>query len=305
MVVDLASDVALARDLAAGGVFVPGCDVGLDEECELIVRAGNDELVLAGHIVWVDERGAGIQILGCDPELKQRLQALADAAADGAVSLPRTASVERGAEATARAVAEHADGDWSEEWGVDDSAGDGDAAPIDEAEPPPDGEVAAVDEAAADGQPPPFDEAVAAGTDAPRRKPGLNAQQRLRNLTLAQQVKLAHSGEMTVRIALERMYHKDVWEPLLRNPRITGPEVARIARMGSLPRVLLEIIVNNGAWVQVPEVRRALLQNPRLGVDQILRILRLLPKHELKLAAMQTAYPHAVRDAARKMIRDD
>jgi hypothetical protein len=109
---------------------------------------------------------------------------------------------------------------------------------------------------------------------------------------------------MSVRIALERMYHKDVWEPLLRNPRITGPEVARIARMGSLPRVLVEIIVNNGAWLQVPEVRRALLSNPRLSTDQILRVLRLLPRHELKLAAVQTAYPHAVRDAARKLIRD-
>ena len=62
--------------------------------------------------------------------------------------------------------------------------------------------------------------------------------------------------------------------------------------MGALPRPLLEIIVGNGAWLQIPEVRRALLSNPRLGTDQITRVLRLMPKHELKLAAMQTAYPH-------------
>ena len=138
----------------------------------------------------------------------------------------------------------------------------------------------------------------------PGRKIPRNVHERLRNLTLVQQLKIAHTGEQPERIVLERMYGKNVWEALLRNPRLTGPEVARIARMGNLPRPLIETIVGNGAWLQIPEVRRALLSNPRLAIDQALRILRLLPKHELKLAAQQTAYPHAVRDAARRMLRD-
>jgi hypothetical protein len=129
-------------------------------------------------------------------------------------------------------------------------------------------------------------------------------QERLRGLTLVQQVKLAHHGEVQERILLERMYGKHVWDALLHNPRLTGPEVARIARMGTLPRTQLELILNNGGWLQIPEVRRALLTNPRLGVDQILRVLRLLPKHELKLASSQTAYPSAVRDAAKRVLRD-
>ena len=132
----------------------------------------------------------------------------------------------------------------------------------------------------------------------------LNPYQRLRGLTLAEQVKRAHSVDMSERIALERMYGKNVWEPLLRNPRLTAPEVARIARMGLLPRTLLEVIVGNGTWLQVPEVRRALLANPKLSPEQIMRVLRHVPKHELKLAAVQTAYPHAVRDAAKRLLRD-
>ena len=74
--------------------------------------------------------------------------------------------------------------------------------------------------------------------------------------------------------------------------------------MGTLPRTMVEIIVNNGAWLQMPEVRRALLGNPRLSTDQILRILRLLPKPELKVVSTQTVYPYAVRDAAKRLIRD-
>src|SRR5262245_52698891 len=55
--------------------------------------------------------------------------------------------------------------------------------------------------------------------DAHEREPlALNPYQRLRGLTLAEQVKRAHSVDMSERIALERMYGKNVWEPLLRNP---------------------------------------------------------------------------------------
>lgn len=132
-----------------------------------------------------------------------------------------------------------------------------------------------------------------------------NLQDRLRGLTLAQQVRKANSSDPSTRIMLERLYGKNVWEALLRNSRLTSPEVARLARMGTLPRVQLENIVNNGAWLQIPEVRRALLTNPRLGTDQIMRVLRLMPKHELKVAATTAAYTFAVRDAAKRLVRDD
>jgi hypothetical protein len=145
---------------------------------------------------------------------------------------------------------------------------------------------------------------IAAGLAAGSRGPR-NVHERLRGLNLAAQIKLATSGELHERIVLERLYGKNVWETLLRNPRLTAPEVSRIARYGSLPRILLEIILANNAWLQVPEVRRALLSNPRLGNDQIMKVLRLTPKHELKLAAVQTAYPHAVRNAAKMLLRSE
>jgi len=131
-----------------------------------------------------------------------------------------------------------------------------------------------------------------------------NVFERLRHLTIVQQLKVAREGEVHERMALERLYGKTVWEAILRNPRCTHPEVARIARMGALPRPMLELIVGNTAWLRSPEVRRALLGNHRLGPDMIPRILRILPKHELRLVPNQTAYPSSVRDAARKLLKD-
>jgi hypothetical protein len=252
VVLDLSGDHKLARDLAAGGVFVPGCALEINQDCELVVRSGTDEVRVAATVVWVDgTRGAGLQLVGCDGDAKQRLAALAGRTQSPSIPPPIT-----------------------EQIAVDEP----DTEPIDRVDPETDDD------------------------DSPVAR---NMHERLRGLSLAQQIKLAHKGEVSERIVLERMYGKNVWEALLRNPRLTGPEVARIARMGALPRQMMEIIVGNGAWLQIPEVRRALLSNPRLGTDQILRVLRLLPKHELKLAALQTAYPMAVRDNARKMLREN
>lgn len=130
-----------------------------------------------------------------------------------------------------------------------------------------------------------------------------NVFERLRALSAVEQVKLARDGELNERVALERLVGKPVWEALLRNPRITPREVARIARMGTLPGPLLDNIVTHAAWVKSPEVRRALLTNPRLAAGQIARVLRELPKPELRQVPQQASYPAAVREAAGKLLR--
>lgn len=247
VVLDLEGKHELARDLQAGGVFVPGYELPLNEECELVLRGTDDhELRLPARVVWSQNGGVGLQLHNFDGALKAKLVALFAPSSTSSTS--------------SSAPTPHEDVPHAPDPAEDDVTQDASRAP--------------------------------------------NMHERLRGLTLAQQVKVAGHGELAERILLERIYGKNVWEPLLRNPRVTGPEVARIARMGSLPRPLMEVILNNGAWLQIPEVRRALLTNPRLGTDQILRIIRLLPKHEIKMAAVQTAYPLAVRDAAKRILKD-
>ncbi len=136
-----------------------------------------------------------------------------------------------------------------------------------------------------------------------RDKAPLNVHERLRGLSGAAQMKVAREGEIHERIVLERLYGKAVWDALLRNPRLTHPEVARIARMGALPRPQLELILANPGWLCSPQVRRALLANPRLSREMVLKVLRATPKHELKLVPKQTAYPAGVRQVARRLLK--
>jgi hypothetical protein len=294
VVLDVAGQAALARDLAAGGVLVPDL-LEMNEDVELILRAGDEEVRCAAKCVWVNgDKGSGLQLLNCDGEMKHRIAGLAGVGPQLAFSAPKQSSGVGPRPGTGHDGGDGPTEDTNTE--LTDQASPAPADPDESVEDPATED--AVNDAATDD----------AETDEPQsegeRKIARNLHERVRGLALAQQIKMAGTGELAERIVLERMYGKNVWEALLRNPRLTGPEVARIARMGSLPRPLMEIILANGGWLQIPEVRRALLTNPRLATDQIMRILRLLPKHELKLAAMQTAYPFSVRDVAKRLLKE-
>jgi hypothetical protein len=128
-------------------------------------------------------------------------------------------------------------------------------------------------------------------------------QDKLRHLSITDQMKIARTGELADRIVVERLYGKQVWEALLHNPRLSVPEVARIARKGTVPKPLLELIIDNAAWIKTPQVRRALFTNPKCGGDAIGKMLRVTPKHELKQIEKSTAYTQQVREAARKLLK--
>jgi len=131
---------------------------------------------------------------------------------------------------------------------------------------------------------------------------GESVPDRVRHLTGVEQLKLAAGGTLAERTALERLYGPTVWETLLRNARITLPEVARIARKASLPRPMVDLIAANKAWIASGEVQRALLSNPRSSPVVINKVLSMMPRHDLVLVPQQTAYPEPVRAAAKKRL---
>jgi hypothetical protein len=126
--------------------------------------------------------------------------------------------------------------------------------------------------------------------------------QRIRAMPTAEAMRLARSPDSQERIALERIHGKLAWEPLLRNPGLSIPEVLRIASMGMLPGPLIDIICGNAAWLSNEQVRRVLLANRALKGQNVMTVLRYLPKSELELAVKQAAYSWAVRDTARRLL---
>lgn len=280
------------RDVRRGGLFVAAAAYPMDDLGEVVFRFPDGEVRTRARVVFVDPSGVGLELEltpGARTALADRLAAHhaaggAETAAHADAAIPSDTMAREDAAAPADTMAREDAAIPADTMTREDAAEPGhldDLAALDEAEDP---------DEAGDGP------TTGAGLPAP-------VHVRLRNLSVAEQLKIAHRGEHRERVVLERMYGKLVWDALLRNPRITVPEVARIARMGTLPKPLAELIASNAAWLQVPEIRRALLGNPRLPAELIPRLLRILPRHELRLLPTQTAYPAAVRDWARRLLR--
>jgi hypothetical protein len=128
-----------------------------------------------------------------------------------------------------------------------------------------------------------------------------NLHDQVRELNAIGREKMARSGTLPERVALERHFGGAVWEGLLQNPQLTLPEVVRIAKNGGLPKPLVNVIVSNAAWLSKPEVRRALLSNPRVDGMHLDRVLKATPRSECAQVARSTAYRPAVRTRARQL----
>lgn len=285
----------IERDLERGGLFLPGVELPMDAPGTISLGSLGAPVQVTARVVFVSPAGVGLE-LSLTPaarrELTARLAVLRatlqreEGAPPPAHAAPAAGGAGGAPTAEPRAHAEGAES--AEPLEPPDQASD--------QLPPTEAELAELERLAAVESPDADDPAPASPGHVP-------VHVRLRNLSLPDQLKIAHRGTLGERVVLERLYGKLVWEALLRNPRVTVPEVARIARMGALPRPLLEIILGNGAWLAVPEIRRALLGNPRLPAEHIPKLLRLLPRHELRLLPTATAYPVAVRDWARRLLR--
>jgi hypothetical protein len=256
-------------NLAHGRAFVSGArGYEVFAPCTLVLRHPElvDELHIACEVVMVQSEGpmAGVAL-----QFRDRSE---DARAELAAFLARSPAPRAG--------------------GLADGTGDADDADADL-------DDALFDEGAEDES--------GSGPSLVSRRPRLNLseerRERLRNLPSAARHKVAQSPVLEDRVLLERIYGSAVWEMLLHNPRITVPEIAVMARKGTLPRPLLEQIANNEQWIRQPVIRRALLANPRLSGDSASKVLRCLSARELRLVPQQTAYPLPVRQAAQRLMR--
>jgi hypothetical protein len=74
-ILDLVVEGRAADDLSAGGVFVPNAFVEFDDECQIVLRAGGDEVTVDARAVQILDGGAGFQI-EMTPQLRERISAL-------------------------------------------------------------------------------------------------------------------------------------------------------------------------------------------------------------------------------------
>ena len=128
-----------------------------------------------------------------------------------------------------------------------------------------------------------LEDAAAPSDDTPEKKE--NAWDRIRTRSQMEKILLAVKAEKSERAILLQDNDPRVLLSLLRNPRLTVDEVARLAKSSFLNYQIADVIVKTGQWMGNLDVRLGLSHNPKTPPAFALRILPTLPDSEVKAIA--------------------
>ncbi len=131
-------------------------------------------------------------------------------------------------------------------------------------------------------------------------KPG-NAWDRMRTLSQMEKILLAVKADRAERALLLQDNDPRVLLSLLRNPRLTVDEVARLAKSSFLTYQIAEVIMKATQWMSSLDVRTGLVHNPKTPPAFALRILPTLPDSEVRAIARGGTNMQLKQAALRKL----
>jgi hypothetical protein len=109
-----------------------------------------------------------------------------------------------------------------------------------------------------------------------------NIWDRVRALSQMEKLLLAVKADRSERALLLQDNDPRVLLSLLRNPRLTADEVARLAKSSFLTYQIADVIIKTAQWMAVLDVRLGLIHNPKTPPAFSLRILPTLPETEVR-----------------------
>jgi hypothetical protein len=112
-----------------------------------------------------------------------------------------------------------------------------------------------------------------------------NIWDRIRALSQMEKLLLAVKADRTERALLLQDNDPRVLLSLLRNPRLTVEEVARLAKSSFLTYQVADVIIKTGQWMANLDVRLGLIHNAKTPPAFALRILPTLPESEVRSIA--------------------
>lgn len=112
-----------------------------------------------------------------------------------------------------------------------------------------------------------------------------NAWDRIRGLSQMEKILLAVKADRSERALLLQDNDPRVLLSVLRNPRLTVDEVARIAKSSFINFQIADVIMKTSQWMASLDVRLALIHNPKTPQAFGLRILSTLPDAEVRAIA--------------------
>lgn len=166
--------------------------------------------------------------------------------------------------------------------------------PEPEAEVEEDSEAEAAEEGAEDGEDSFSEEDLDEET--------LSKYQELQEMSVAEKIKMALTGDKEWRTLLIRESNKQVNTAVLKNPRITEGEVLAVAKNRSSSDEMIRAILLNRDWVKNYDMKKALVAHPRTPLQTAMRYMTFLTERDVKELARSRNVTQAIVNNARRML---
>jgi hypothetical protein len=124
----------------------------------------------------------------------------------------------------------------------------------------------------------------------------------IKNMSVKDKMILAPKADKAERAVLLRDLNASVARLIIRNPRITDEEIVQIAKNFAAPSDVLEMIAKNRKWIQNPEVRLAVVKNPRTPTPLAVAQLNYLQVKDLAVLAKSQNIRESIKNEAFKLL---
>jgi len=130
-----------------------------------------------------------------------------------------------------------------------------------------------------------------------------NICQAIAHMTAGEKIKLAHTGDRSVRNLLIKDNNRVVATSVLKNPKLTEQEVVMTVSSTSVSEDIIREIANTRKWMKSYKVKVAMLFNPHTPLSFSLKIVDYLRDRELKQLAKSKGIPGALIHAAERKLK--
>jgi len=168
-------------------------------------------------------------------------------------------------------------------------------APVVKPEPEPVSETPSDAEAAEEGEDDSF-------IDEELEEEALSKYQELQEMTVADKIKMALTGDKEWRNLLIRESNKQVNTAVLNNPRISEGEVLTVAKNRTSSEELIRIILLNRDWVKIYDIKKALAIHPRTPLQTAMRYMNFLSEKDIRELSKSREVGQAIINNARRML---
>jgi len=130
-----------------------------------------------------------------------------------------------------------------------------------------------------------------------------NVYQAICNMTAGEKIKLAHTGDRSVRNLLIKDKNRVVALSVMKNPKLTEQEVVRVASSTNTSEEILRDITNSREWMKSYNIKTAIVQNARTPLASSLKLVDYLRERDLKNLARNKGIPGALKSAAERKLQ--